>query len=336
MPRFSVIIPAYNRERLIADTLASVLAQSGGPAGGGSADRRDIEVIVVDDGSKDSTRDVVRGFGERVTLLEQANKGPGAARNLGLRAASGDYICFLDSDDLWFPWTAEAYWQAIETHNRPAFLTGKPLVFTEPVQVTSAFADRAEVAAFPDYLSTSSEWAWFSASSFVMRADALRAVGGMCDRWVNCEDADLALRLGVSPGFVTFRKPCTFAWRSHSGSAMSAIRKTFEGYQFLLDNESAGRYPGGPARRAQRREIIARHVRYGALLCLDARPPLLGEGLTLYRRTLAWNLALGRLKFAAGFPLRAIASTLGGSAGAGPPPAPPSSGPTHAPGATTA
>ncbi len=76
MPLFSVIIPAYNRAALIGRTLDSVLAQPGEPA----------EVIVVDDGSTDGTPAVVERYGARVTLLRQANRGPGAARNLALRA----------------------------------------------------------------------------------------------------------------------------------------------------------------------------------------------------------------------------------------------------------
>ena len=79
MPRFSVIIPAYNRARLLPAAIDSVLAQ----------ETRDFELIVVDDGSTDGTIDVVRSYGEQVKLLSQPNRGPGAARNLGIRHARG-------------------------------------------------------------------------------------------------------------------------------------------------------------------------------------------------------------------------------------------------------
>lgn len=89
-PTVSVIIPNYNRGVLVAETIANMLGQSLPP----------FEVIVVDDGSTDDSRDIIEAFGEKVTLLCQTNQGPGAARNHGLLAAKGDYIQFMDSDDL--------------------------------------------------------------------------------------------------------------------------------------------------------------------------------------------------------------------------------------------
>lgn len=86
----SVIIPAYNRAGMIGQAIECLLRQTLPPH----------EVIVVDDGSTDDTVRVARGFGSRVTVLEQANAGPGAARNRGLAAATGDFIQFFDSDDL--------------------------------------------------------------------------------------------------------------------------------------------------------------------------------------------------------------------------------------------
>lgn len=89
-PRISVIIPAYNRASLIGETIECMLRQTLAPH----------EVIVVDDGSSDDTVAVVRGFGARVTLIEQANAGPGAARNTGFARATGEWVQFFDSDDL--------------------------------------------------------------------------------------------------------------------------------------------------------------------------------------------------------------------------------------------
>ena len=90
MRRVSVIIPNYNREGLIAETINNLLAQSRPPH----------EIILVDDGSTDGSVAVIRSFGAKVKLIQQVNQGPGAARNAGLAAATGDYIQFQDSDDL--------------------------------------------------------------------------------------------------------------------------------------------------------------------------------------------------------------------------------------------
>jgi glycosyltransferase involved in cell wall biosynthesis len=92
-PLVSVILPVYNRERSIVRAVDSVLAQTYQP----------VELIVVDDGSTDGTRRVLEQFGERITLLTNAKRGVYAARNLGMRHARGEFIAFIDSDDVWLP-----------------------------------------------------------------------------------------------------------------------------------------------------------------------------------------------------------------------------------------
>jgi glycosyltransferase involved in cell wall biosynthesis len=94
----SVIIPTYNRALICRTAVESVLSQTHG----------NVEVVVVDDGSKDNTRELINGLDKRVKYIYQANAGVSAARNTGLGAATGDYIAFLDSDDVWLPWKLEA------------------------------------------------------------------------------------------------------------------------------------------------------------------------------------------------------------------------------------
>ncbi len=97
MSKVSIIIPNYNYGIFIAKTLDSVLAQT----------FQEYEVIVIDDGSTDHSLKVIKSFSEKfdgkLVLLTQQNKGVYAARNLGLRHAQGEYIAFLDADDIWFP-----------------------------------------------------------------------------------------------------------------------------------------------------------------------------------------------------------------------------------------
>ena len=87
--RISVIIPNFNREALIGETVSNLLDQTLPPS----------EIIVVDDGSTDKSVDVIHAFGDKVELIRQANQGPGAARNAGLKIATGEFIQFQDSDD---------------------------------------------------------------------------------------------------------------------------------------------------------------------------------------------------------------------------------------------
>ena len=92
-PLVSVIIPTYNRGWIVKEAIDSVLDQ----------DFSDYELIVVDDGSDDNTREILGAYGTAITVLQQPNRGVSAARNRGIAAAAGGLIAFLDSDDLWLP-----------------------------------------------------------------------------------------------------------------------------------------------------------------------------------------------------------------------------------------
>ena len=89
----SVIIPTYNYARFLREAIDSALAQT----------RPALEVIVVDDGSTDGTRELLAEYGGRIRVLSQQNQGVAAARNAGIGAANGEYLAFLDSDDAWYP-----------------------------------------------------------------------------------------------------------------------------------------------------------------------------------------------------------------------------------------
>ncbi|MCU0839480.1 MAG: glycosyltransferase, partial [Rhodospirillales bacterium] len=89
----AVVIPTYNRAHCVSEAIESVLAQTV-PAD---------EVIVVDDGSTDTTPEVLAGFGDRIIVIRQPNRGVSAARNAGIARATSEWITFLDSDDVWYP-----------------------------------------------------------------------------------------------------------------------------------------------------------------------------------------------------------------------------------------
>jgi glycosyltransferase involved in cell wall biosynthesis len=92
-PLVSVILPTYNRGWILTEAIDSVLAQ----------DYKGYELIVVDDGSTDNTREILDTYGQNIIVLRQTNKGVSAARNRGIAEAGGQLIAFLDSDDLWLP-----------------------------------------------------------------------------------------------------------------------------------------------------------------------------------------------------------------------------------------
>lgn len=100
----SCIIPAYNAERFLGEALESVFRQT----------RPLDEVIVVDDGSEDGTREVLSHFGDRVHIVEGEHEGLTRARDRGLAAARGELLCFLDADDVWLPQKTERQIQVLD------------------------------------------------------------------------------------------------------------------------------------------------------------------------------------------------------------------------------
>lgn len=112
MPKVSVVIPTYNCDRLLGETINSVLHQT----------YLDFEVIVVDDGSTDRTAELVNNYGKNVRYLYQENKGQGAARNAGMRMSNGVYIAFLDSDDIWLPTKLERQMSVIDSGSNVNFV----------------------------------------------------------------------------------------------------------------------------------------------------------------------------------------------------------------------
>lgn len=106
MPRVSVIIPTYNRAEYVTQAIDSVLAQT----------YTDYEIIVVDDGSADNTKEVLLPYMDRIRYIYQENAGVSAARNTGIKAAKGDWITFLDSDDEWLPGKLAVQIRAVERH----------------------------------------------------------------------------------------------------------------------------------------------------------------------------------------------------------------------------
>ena len=104
-PGVSVVIPCYNYGRFVNGAIDSVIRQTHAP----------LEIIIVDDGSTDHTREVVAAYGEQVRYHYKANAGLSAARNTGIAAARCPFVAFLDADDEWLPGMLECILQAFES-----------------------------------------------------------------------------------------------------------------------------------------------------------------------------------------------------------------------------
>lgn len=289
---FSVVVPVYNRAGLIDATLRSIASQT----------FRSFELIVVDDGSTDDTVDELVSKG--IQVLRQKNSGPGAARNAGVAAACGEYIAFLDSDDVWFPWTLATYAEMIQQQGNPAFVTGKPQLFEHLSQISACAEVPVEAEFFADYYASGDQWRWFGVSSFVIRRDVFLSVGGFADGRINGEDADLAMRLGAAPGFVHITSPQQFGYRVHTGNVTNDAAKSQAGLDLLITHEAKGQYPGGRQRSAERARIIARHVRpFTVSAAKSGQAP---TALRFYFAIIRESLANRRWRFLFGLPLMAV------------------------------
>src|SRR5687767_1849902 len=110
---FSIIIPTYNRASFIEKTIHSVLNQT----------CQDFEIIIVDDGSTDNTEDIIKKINnEKIIYLKIQNSERGFARNYGVQHSSGDYVTFLDSDDILLPHHFSNSFESIKKYNHPPFL----------------------------------------------------------------------------------------------------------------------------------------------------------------------------------------------------------------------
>jgi GT2 family glycosyltransferase len=293
-PFFSIVIPTYNRAELLRQALESVFQQ----------EFRDFEVIVVDDGSTEDVSPIVEQYRDRVTFLRQENGGPGAARNAGARHAAGAYLAFLDSDDVWFPWTLRVFARLIRGRQSPAILSGRVVPITSEAELDAVLEKEMQCEAFADYFAASRHGHNAGAGTMVLRRDAFVRAGGFAVGQMNAEDHDLMLRMGMSPGFVKLRQPPSLGMRRHAGSVTADFRRTFAGASYLVRQEQRGAYPGGSTRARERREIISRHVRPVIVACLEKG--MWPEAWELYRATSFWHIGLGRWRFLAAVPVMAL------------------------------
>jgi glycosyltransferase involved in cell wall biosynthesis len=174
----SVIIPTFDRGHVLRETVDSVLAQT----------HRDLEVIVIDDGSSDGTRELVAStFGDdpRVHYHYQANAGVASARNAGLDLATGEYIAFLDSDDAWKPWHLSLLLAGLDRHAEAGMI----------------WTDMEAVDAGGSVVSSSYLTELLSAYRYFSRDDLFSSSSALSDLGIDIPTGDLDRRLYVGDIF---------------------------------------------------------------------------------------------------------------------------------------
>ncbi len=182
-PLVSVIIPTFNRARFVAEAVATVLAQT----------YEDLEILVVDDGSTDDTGKRLAPFAPRVQVVRHpVRRGVSAARNLGVAAARGQWLAFLDSDDLWLPEKLDRQMAFLEANPRSRLCQTEESWLRHGLKVNKPLAYRKEGG---QIFLQSLERCCISPSAVVLDRKLLEEHGGFDETLPAAEDYDLWLRL---------------------------------------------------------------------------------------------------------------------------------------------
>lgn len=245
-PRVSVVIATYQGEAFVRQTVESVLRQ----------DHPSFELIVVDDGSRDGTRDVLRSFGAKLALVEQANQGVAAARNAGAARARGEWIAFLDQDDLWEPELLSTLAAELERHDDWA------LVYADSWIVDRAgvrHGRRSEHLAYAqgEVLVPLLAGNFIPIETSLFRRSAFLEVGGFEPRWRFLEDYDLVLRL-ARRWRVGYVDRVLASYRIHDRNLSHDIVGILEEHVALLEGLPERFEELGPAERARCAAELAR------------------------------------------------------------------------------
>lgn len=250
-PLVSIIIPAYNAEQFLSETLSSVLSQT----------YKNLEIIVIDDGSTDSTQKIAQSFGGCVSLLVQSHQGPSAARNLGVKHSKGEFIAFIDSDDIWVNCKLEVQLEYLLQNpgielvysDFARWYPNSERDFDSPlVSKNSNQSERVDLELsgwiYPEMLLDSQVWI----CTVVMRKSVWEAVGGMDESLRIGEDWDFFIK--VSRKYEMTKLASVLAYyRMHQGSITNMPLVPNFAYKVVVNAISVYGYRGPDGRVVSRK-----------------------------------------------------------------------------------
>jgi len=243
-PAVSVVIPAYNVAPFIRETLDSVFAQT----------FTNYEVIVVNDGSPDTEEfeRAIELYRERIRYCAQENRGASAARNAGLRAARGEWIAFLDADDLWLPAYLDEQLRFISEHNCD-LVCADAMIFGDSADAGQTYMDAVMASApatgevtFLDLVSSNRS---LMTSGVVARRDLILEVGLFDEALRNAQDFDLWLRLARHGARLAYQRLVLLRYRARPGSLSGDAINSHHRELRVFDKIEQS-YPLTPAERA--------------------------------------------------------------------------------------
>jgi glycosyltransferase involved in cell wall biosynthesis len=235
-PKVSVVIPTYNRADKVQKGVESVLAQS----------FTDLEVIVVDDGSSDETgRTLKDAFGDRIRYFFQPNQGVSVARNKGIEEARGEWIAFLDSDDLWEKEKLECQLEALDRFGPRCDACYTDVLFTNHSQTRTMFQLAEENYRHQGATGVNSDVLRLLVrpggagmvvclSSFLARRDTMITVGGFDPKLLYSEDSEFMFRLAMLTGFCYVNRPLVLFDRSPAENRHVGVSSAWNRLEFFL------------------------------------------------------------------------------------------------------
>jgi len=273
-PLFSVLIPSYNREQHVREAVESVLAQTWS----------NYELFVIDDGSTDGTQSTLAKYGSRIHVIRQANQGPEVARNNAAVQAQGEYLVFLDSDDLLFPNALETYANIVQACDSPPLIIGSMTYFADGNPPGQDEKNGSEIRAvkFADFLSKDVAIG-LSNSRIVIRKSVFEEMGGLrqtTPSTFHLDDFNLILKVGTKGPCVVVLQPKTVAYRTHGTNSIRDPRAMINGILSIIDSEKKGEYPGGRERKWDRYACIGGISQLWVLRSFQARKP--GQALRVF------------------------------------------------------
>jgi len=233
--RFSIVIACYNQESFIKKTVESALSQK----------FKAKEIIVVDDCSNDGTADVLKTFGSSINLaVLPKNGGVYTSRNHGASLATGDYLVFLDGDDVLMPWALDVYDTLVNARS-PQIILGHATLFSGIVPEVSKndFQDVIKFVEYNNFLNKDRA-GLYNSSALVVNRNTFRSVGGWSYGIFYQDIQDLLAKLGLSGKMIFVLEPSTVWYRMHSANAIQNVLSFVDGIHVLIANANSNKYPG--------------------------------------------------------------------------------------------
>ncbi len=206
-PIISVVITAYNGEKFIKEAVDSVLNQT----------FNDYEIIVVDDGSSDKTQSILKEYKNKIRYFYQNNAGTASARNCGIREAKGEYIAFLDQDDIYLPNKIEKCLDYFRLHKECGLVYSDMFVADQDGKAIYNWLTTKKYFSEGYIYENLLRECFFCPSAAVIRRDILVAVGGFDKEIRGTEDYDLWLRIARHHKIGLVKEPLV-KWRSHDSN----------------------------------------------------------------------------------------------------------------------